>query len=127
MLKVKKTKRQVIRSRLRILIRTKLLLQMQLLRRFLVSYLCCKARRHMPQRKTGLTMNHDSFSGQSKNTAEVKTSLLKSWIVMIGCRLLASYQAGMTHNANTSSTKIRSLRFKRVTGSSVKTKNLSDL
>jgi len=74
-------------------------------------------------RRTGQKKKPSCCCGQSRSTAGARTSLPRSWARMIGSKLLVLFLAGMTHSASISSIKIKSLPFRKATGSKEKTKN----
>jgi hypothetical protein len=99
------------------------LLPMRSLQRSSTSWLNYRVKRLTTPKRIGLMMKLIYFSGPSKSTAEARASLHRSWTRMTGSKSLGSSQEEMIHSASTSSTKIRSQPYRRVTGSKEKTKS----
>jgi hypothetical protein len=85
----------------------------------------CRARRHTMPRRIGPMRRHNSYSGQSRNTAPVRTLHHRNLTSTIGLRLRVSFQAGMTRNANTNLIRTRNQPSRKVIGSKEKTKSWS--
>jgi hypothetical protein len=92
------------------------LLLIKLLQKFLISLHNYKVKKPSTLKKIGPMMNQSFCSGLFKNIVEERIFSHKSLIKMIGWRLLDSFLEEMTHNANTSLTKIKSLLFKKAIG-----------
>ena len=95
-------------------------------RKSLTSSRSCKARKRTTPRRIGLTKKPSCSYGPFKSIALVRTSPHRSWERMIGSKLLVSYLEGMILSASINSIRIRSLRFRRATGSREKTRNWSN-
>ena len=67
-------------------------------------------------KRTGLKKKPSCCFGLSRSTVEEKRSLLESSERMIGSKLLDLFQAEMTLNVNTSSTRTKKAISKRATG-----------
>lgn len=80
----------------------------------------------MPKR-TGPMRKQSCYCGQSRNIVEGRILFHRNWVRMTGYKLLVSFPEETTHNVNINLIKIKNQRSRKVTGSSVRMKSLSNL